>query len=219
MDGWLIGCSGRSDQKCPHGPIAIRSKQCPHHGSSGEPSTGLTSRPSARSTLRCVDGTSSEPSQSRRSRAQSHEPTSCLHVVRNLRHRAILRPRGRAVLRRAQVRLEAPHIDSGPPILKFNGKDFTGFYIYTKDHKYEDPKKVFTVVDGMIRISGEEYGGIATCGATSANYHLIDGVEVGRRDLGPPQGEDPRLGHIAPLRRARRRGGGTVDAVDRVPDH
>jgi len=67
---------------------------------------------------------------------------------------------------------DLPDIKSGEPILKFNGKDFTGFYVYTKDHKYEDPKKVFTVVDGMIRISGEEFGGIAT-GGNFRNYHLI----------------------------------------------
>jgi hypothetical protein len=67
---------------------------------------------------------------------------------------------------------DVPDVKSGEPILKFNGKDFTGFYVYTKDHKYEDPKKVFTVVDGMIRISGEEYGGIAT-GGNFRDYHLI----------------------------------------------
>jgi len=67
---------------------------------------------------------------------------------------------------------DLPDTKSGEPILKFNGKDFTGFYVYTKDHKYEDPKKVFTVVDGMIRISGEEYGGIAT-GGNFRDYHLI----------------------------------------------
>jgi hypothetical protein len=67
---------------------------------------------------------------------------------------------------------DLPDVKSGEPILKFNGKDFSGFYVYTKDHKYEDPKQVFTVVDGMIRISGEEYGGIAT-GGNFRNYHLI----------------------------------------------
>jgi hypothetical protein len=67
---------------------------------------------------------------------------------------------------------DLPDVKSGEPILKFNGKDFTGFYVYTKDHKYEDPKRVFTVVDGLLRISGEEFGGIAT-GGNFRNYHLI----------------------------------------------
>ena len=52
-------------------------------------------------------------------------------------------PRGRHPLVRPGP---SPTSRSGEPILKFNGKDLTGFYAYTKDHKYEDPKKVFTVV-------------------------------------------------------------------------
>jgi hypothetical protein len=67
---------------------------------------------------------------------------------------------------------DLPAVKSGEPILKFNGKDFTGFYVYTKEHKYEDPLKVFTVVDGMLRVSGEEFGGIAT-GGNFRDYHLI----------------------------------------------
>ncbi len=58
------------------------------------------------------------------------------------------------------------------PLLKFNGKDLTGFYAYTKPHQYEDPNGVFTVKDGLLHISGEEFGGVATCG-NFQNYHLI----------------------------------------------
>src|SRR5262249_20728747 len=76
-----------------------------------------------------------------------------------------------------------PDVKSGEPLLTFNGKEFTGFYVYTKDHKYEDPKKVFTVVDGMIRISGEEFGGIATGGSFS-NYHLIAEWKWGNQTWG-----------------------------------
>lgn len=67
---------------------------------------------------------------------------------------------------------DRPAVRSGEPVVAFNGKDFTGFYAYTKDHGYNDPKKVFSVRDGVIRISGEEYGGLATCG-NFGNYHLI----------------------------------------------
>ena len=67
---------------------------------------------------------------------------------------------------------ELPVIKTGEPVFRFNGKDFTGFYAYTKGHKYEDPNRVFTVKDGMILISGEEYGGLATCG-NFGNYHLV----------------------------------------------
>jgi hypothetical protein len=54
----------------------------------------------------------------------------------------------------------------------FNGRDLSGWYTWTRDSKYEDPKKVFTVVDGKIRISGEEWGGIATRNMYR-DYHLI----------------------------------------------
>jgi hypothetical protein len=67
---------------------------------------------------------------------------------------------------------DLPDVKSGEPILKFNGKDLSGFYVYTRDHKLEDPENVFSVQDGMLRISGEEYGGIATRD-NFRNYHLI----------------------------------------------
>jgi Domain of Unknown Function (DUF1080) len=67
---------------------------------------------------------------------------------------------------------ERPKVKSGAPLLKFNGKDLTGFYAYTKPHQYEDPNHVFTVKDGLLHISGEEFGGVATCG-NFQNYHLI----------------------------------------------
>src|SRR3954454_6817482 len=57
-------------------------------------------------------------------------------------------------------------------IALFNGRDLTGWYTWTRDSKYQDPKKVFTVVDGVIRISGEEWGGIATK-QMYRDYHLI----------------------------------------------
>ena len=45
----------------------------------------------------------------------------------------------------------------------FNGKNLDGWYTFIKDRgKNTDPKKVFTVVNGMIRISGEEYGCITS---------------------------------------------------------
>jgi hypothetical protein len=68
--------------------------------------------------------------------------------------------------------LERPQVKSGEPVLAFNGKDLTGFYVFTRDHRYEDPKHVFTVRDGLLHVSGEEYGGLSTCG-NFGNYHLI----------------------------------------------
>jgi hypothetical protein len=69
-------------------------------------------------------------------------------------------------------------------IALFNGRDLTGWYTWTRDSKYEDPKKVFSVVNGVIRISGEEWGGIATRD-TYRDYHLI----VEWRWGGPTLGE------------------------------
>jgi hypothetical protein len=45
----------------------------------------------------------------------------------------------------------------------WNGRDFTGFYTFLeKSGKNCDPDQVFRVQDGMIHVSGKEYGYIAT---------------------------------------------------------
>jgi hypothetical protein len=67
---------------------------------------------------------------------------------------------------------DVPQVKTGPPILQFNGRDLSGFYTYLHDNKYEDPKKVFTVKDGILRISGEEWGGVVTK-EEYENYLLI----------------------------------------------
>ena len=54
----------------------------------------------------------------------------------------------------------------------FNGKNLDGWYTWLVETKFEDPKKVFTVKDGMIRVSGEDWGGIATKNEYR-DYHLI----------------------------------------------
>jgi len=67
---------------------------------------------------------------------------------------------------------ELPAIETGAPVLAFNGENLDGFYTYLRDSKYEDPRGVFQVDDGVLRISGEEFGGLITEGAY-ADYHLI----------------------------------------------
>jgi hypothetical protein len=60
----------------------------------------------------------------------------------------------------------------------FNGEDLTGFYTWLEGGLgYEDPNRVFSVVDNIdgapaIRVSGEDWGGFVTEQAYS-NYHLI----------------------------------------------
>lgn len=54
----------------------------------------------------------------------------------------------------------------------FNGRDLTNFYHYTRESKLEDPNKVFTVSGGILRISGEEWGGITT-NRVYRDYRLV----------------------------------------------
>ena len=54
----------------------------------------------------------------------------------------------------------------------FNGRDLDGWYTWLKDNKLADPNKVFSVQDGVIRITGEEWGGIATR-QMYRDYHLV----------------------------------------------
>ncbi|MDX2039134.1 MAG: DUF1080 domain-containing protein [Isosphaeraceae bacterium] len=67
---------------------------------------------------------------------------------------------------------ELPKVETRDPVLAFNGKDLAGFYTYLHDNGYKDPRGVFTVADGMLRISGEEWGGIATK-EEFGDYHLV----------------------------------------------
>jgi Domain of Unknown Function (DUF1080) len=58
------------------------------------------------------------------------------------------------------------------PIKLFNGRNLDGFYTWIRGSAYADPKKIFTVRDGMIHISGDGYGGLITHRAYR-DYHLI----------------------------------------------
>lgn len=81
---------------------------------------------------------------------------------------------------------ELPTIASGEPVFAFNGKDLTGFYVSLRDHGYSDPKGVFTVRDGQIRVSGEEFGALTTCG-NFRDYHLIVEWRWGEQTWPPRQ--------------------------------
>jgi len=79
---------------------------------------------------------------------------------------------------------ELPAVRTGSPIFQFNGKDLTGFYTYLHEHKYEDPLKVFFVQDGVIHITGEEFGGLTTRNEFQ-DYHLITEWMWGERTWKP----------------------------------
>jgi hypothetical protein len=58
------------------------------------------------------------------------------------------------------------------PVQLFNGRNLDGWYTWLRDSRYADPKQVFSVREGVLRISGEEWGGIATRQAWR-DYHLV----------------------------------------------
>jgi len=83
------------------------------------------------------------------------------------------------------------------PIKLFNGKDFANFYTWLgKPYqnpadknakplgKNNDPSKVFTVVDGAIRVSGEVFGGFIT-DREFENYHLVTEFKWGKQTFPP----------------------------------
>ena len=113
---------------------------------------------------------------------------------------------------------DVPQVRSGEPILRFNGKDLTGFYTYTRGHGYEDPKKVFTVQDGMIRVSGEEYGGVAT-GGNFRDYHLITEWKWGEKTWAPRKDKARDSGILLHCVGPDGAVGGHLDGVAGVPDH
>ena len=79
---------------------------------------------------------------------------------------------------------DLPRVKTGEPILRFNGTDLTGFYTYTREHKLDDPNKVFTVRDGLLRVSGEEFGAVTT-NDEYADYHLVAEWKWGERTWAP----------------------------------
>lgn len=66
----------------------------------------------------------------------------------------------------------------------FNGKNLDGWYTYLKDRgRDQDPKQVFTVEDGVLRISGEEYGCVTTR-EEYENYRLSVEFKWGEKTWG-----------------------------------
>jgi hypothetical protein len=78
-------------------------------------------------------------------------------------------------------------VTPGERMLLFNGKNLDGWYTWLQDSKYKDPKHVFTVTNGVIRVSGEEWGGLTTKNAYR-DYHLIVEWKWGGPNLGKRAG-------------------------------
>jgi hypothetical protein len=73
-----------------------------------------------------------------------------------------------------------PISPKGSAIPLFNGKNLDGLYTWLSDAKYQDPRKVFTVKDGMLHISGDGYGYICTKNRYK-DYHLVAEYRWGDR--------------------------------------
>src|SRR5262245_9026002 len=62
----------------------------------------------------------------------------------------------------------------------FNGTDLTGLTTWLKDTKKADPRKVFSVQDGSLHISGDGFGYVAT-EKEYRDYDLIVEYKWGKR--------------------------------------
>jgi hypothetical protein len=54
----------------------------------------------------------------------------------------------------------------------FNGENLDNLYTWLVDDKYQDPKHVFSVQNGTIKVSGEQWGGLTTTTAYR-EYHMV----------------------------------------------
>jgi hypothetical protein len=69
------------------------------------------------------------------------------------------------------------------PIKLFNGKDLNGLTTWLKGTKRDDPRQVFSVRDGIIHVSGDGFGYLAT-DKEYKNYHLIVEYRWGKKTDG-----------------------------------
>ena len=81
--------------------------------------------------------------------------------------------------------------ESNDVIHLFNGTDLSGWYTFLEDRgRNNDPKDVFTLQNGMIRISGEEWGCITT-NKEYENYHIVLEYKWGQQTY-PPRKDKAR---------------------------
>lgn len=65
----------------------------------------------------------------------------------------------------------------------FNGKDLSGLYTWLKETRREDPRQVFRVSDGLLHITGESNGYLAT-EKEYRDYHLVLEYRWGKKTDG-----------------------------------
>ena len=69
------------------------------------------------------------------------------------------------------------------PTKIWNGKDLTGLTTWLKDTQRDDPRKVFSFRDGVIHVSGDGFGYLAT-DKEYRDYHLIVEYKWGKKTDG-----------------------------------
>jgi hypothetical protein len=89
---------------------------------------------------------------------------------------------GSAALGAGQAAQDEPFTPT-KTIKLFNGQDLTGLSTWLKDTKREDPRKVFSVVNRTIHVSGDGYGYLAT-DKEYQDYHLIVEYRWGKKTDG-----------------------------------
>lgn len=81
----------------------------------------------------------------------------------------------------AKAEEATPAVSPKDGVIKlFDGKSLDGFYTWMEDTKYEDPRRVFRVTDGMLHITGDGWGGILTK-KQYHSYHLVLEFRWGER--------------------------------------
>ncbi|MBM3972013.1 MAG: DUF1080 domain-containing protein [Planctomycetes bacterium] len=83
----------------------------------------------------------------------------------------------------AEERSPEPLSPTGGVVNLFNGRDLSGLSAWLKDSQRADPKQVFTVHDGMIHVSGEGLGYLAT-EHEYRDYRLVLEYQWGQRTDG-----------------------------------
>jgi hypothetical protein len=90
---------------------------------------------------------------------------------------------GSATFVLSQEKRQDPISPGAEVIPLFNGKDLTGLYTWLQDAARADPRQVFTVHDGLIHVSGESLGYLATA-REYRDYRLVVDYQWGKRTYG-----------------------------------
>ncbi len=83
-------------------------------------------------------------------------------------------------------RASAPIAPKSGVIRLFNGRNLDGLYVYLKDTKYADPRRVFTVEKGLLHVSGDGLGTLCTK-SEYKDYHLVVEFKWGAKTWGKRQ--------------------------------